>query len=86
MASSGIASLLLIGGRTAPSTFKIPIEIHEGSTCSIGKNSDLAKLIRVTDLVIWDEVPKVETIRNPHIYVSHLLSAKSSQMVGLEKK
>src|SRR5271170_5736704 len=57
VASSGIASLLLIGGRTAHSTFKIPIEIHEGSTCSIGKNSDLAKLIRVTDLVIWDEAP-----------------------------
>ena len=32
VASSGIASLLLISGRTAHSTFKIPIEIHEGST------------------------------------------------------
>ena len=53
VASSGIASLLLIGGRTAHSTFEIPIEIHEGSTCSIGKNSDLAKL---TDLVIWDKL------------------------------
>ena len=52
VASSGIASLLLIGGRTAHSTFKIPFEIHEGSTCSIGKNGDLAKLIRVADLVI----------------------------------
>src|ERR1700678_4849184 len=56
VASSGIASLLLIGGRTSHSTFKIPIEIHEFSTCSITKNSDLADLIHITDLVIWDEV------------------------------
>ena len=57
VASSGIASLLLIGGRTSHSTFKIPIDIHEDSTCSIPRNSDLAELIRATDLVIWDEAP-----------------------------
>ena len=57
MASSGIASLLLIGGRTSHSTFKIPIEIHESSTCAIPRNSDLAELIHLTDLVIWDEPP-----------------------------
>ena len=57
VASSGIASLLLIGGRTSHSTFKIPINIHESSTCAIGRNSELAELIRITDLVIWDEAP-----------------------------
>src|SRR6202789_1450016 len=57
VASSGIASLLLMGGRTSHSTFKIPIEIHESSTCAIPRNSDLADLIRSTDLVIWDEAP-----------------------------
>jgi PIF1-like helicase len=57
VASSGIASLLLMGGQTSHSTFKIPIDIYEGSTCSIGKNSDLAKLIREADLIIWDEAP-----------------------------
>ena len=57
VASSGITSLLLIGGRTSHSTFKIPIEIHESSTCAIPRSSDLAKLIRSTDLVIWDEAP-----------------------------
>ena len=57
VALSGIASLLLMGGRTSHSTFKIPIEIHEGSTCSIVKHSDLAGLIRAADLVIWDEAP-----------------------------
>jgi hypothetical protein len=35
VASSGIASLLLNGGCTAHSTFKIPIPIHETSTCGI---------------------------------------------------
>jgi hypothetical protein len=57
VASSGIASLLLNGGRTAHSTFKIPIIIHETSICSIKKNSQVANLIRAADLVIWDEAP-----------------------------
>ena len=57
VASSGIASLLLLGGRTSHSTFKIPIEIHESSMCTIPRNSDMAELIRSTDLVIWDEAP-----------------------------
>ena len=35
VASSGIAALLLKGGHTAHSTFKIPIDIHETSTCGI---------------------------------------------------
>ncbi len=54
---SGIAALLLPGGRTAHSCFKIPINIHEDSTCSIKHNSDLASLLQVARLIIWDEVP-----------------------------
>ena len=57
VASSGIAALLLPGGRTAHSCFKIPINIHEDSTCSIKHNSDLALLLQVTKLIIWDEAP-----------------------------
>src|SRR5437588_12724915 len=57
VASSGIAALLLKGGRTAHSCFKIPIPCHEESICNISKNSDLAELMRRTDLVIWDEAP-----------------------------
>jgi hypothetical protein len=57
VASSGIASLLLNGGRTAHSLFKIPIDgLHEGSFCSIPKEGQLAGLLRVTSLIIWDEV------------------------------
>ncbi|KIL54493.1 hypothetical protein M378DRAFT_1055673 [Amanita muscaria Koide BX008] len=57
VASSGIASLLLKGGRTAHSTFRIPLNIYNGQTCSVTKQSKLADLLRVVDLIIWDEVP-----------------------------
>ena len=57
VASSGIAALLLPGGRTAHSRFAIPLDINEVSTCNIGKNTELAELIRQTSLIIWDEVP-----------------------------
>jgi len=57
VASSGIAALLLKGGRTVHSRFKIPVPCHESSICSISKNTPLAALILHTDLVIWDEAP-----------------------------
>jgi hypothetical protein len=64
VASSGIAALLLKGGHTAHSTFKIPIDIHESSVCLIRKNSNLADLICHTDLIIWDEAP----IQHHHVH------------------
>lgn len=57
VASSGVASLLLMGGRTAHSTFKIPLKLHEHSICSISKQSHLRKFIERASLVIWDEAP-----------------------------
>ncbi|KEP45767.1 putative ATP-dependent DNA helicase PIF1 [Rhizoctonia solani 123E] len=57
VASSGIAALLLPGSRTSHSRFKILIDVHETSTCSISKTSDLGRLIQQTKLIIWDEVP-----------------------------
>ena len=57
VASSCIAALLLPGGRTAHSRFAIPLDINEVSICNIGKNAQLAELIRQTSLIIWDEVP-----------------------------
>ncbi|GJU29372.1 helicase-like protein [Tanacetum coccineum] len=57
VASSGIASLLLPGGRTAHSRFHIPMELDNESCCGIDVISDLADLIRVADLIIWDEAP-----------------------------
>ena len=57
MASSGIAALLLPGGRTAHSRFKIPLNVTEDSICDIKKGTMLAELLIKTDLIIWDEAP-----------------------------
>ncbi|KAI3710182.1 hypothetical protein L2E82_39956 [Cichorium intybus] len=59
VASSGIASLLLDGGRTAHSRFRIPLNLNEDSICSIKPNSDIASLLHKTSLIIWDEAPMV---------------------------
>ncbi|KAG1494146.1 hypothetical protein G6F47_010255 [Rhizopus delemar] len=55
--SSGIASLLLPGGRTSHSRFKIPLNTYPDSVCLIKKNSDLAAMLRQCSLIIWDEIP-----------------------------
>ncbi|XP_068340932.1 uncharacterized protein [Pyrus communis] len=54
-ASSGIAATILPGGRTTHSKFKIPLSLDASSMCSIGKQSDLAKLIQKAKAIIWDE-------------------------------
>ncbi|XP_076056345.1 ATP-dependent DNA helicase Pif1-like [Oratosquilla oratoria] len=57
VASSGIAATVLHGGRTAQNMFRIPIMEHnEVKPCSIKLNSELARLIRMTSLIVWDEV------------------------------
>ena len=56
VASTGLAAQNLEGGRTAHSRFKIPIDILEDSTCSIKAQSALAKMVRISKLIIWDEV------------------------------
>ncbi|CAN1795972.1 ATP-dependent DNA helicase PIF1 [Linum perenne] len=50
VATSGIAALLMTGGRTAHSRFHIPVDVNEISTCHI-------ELIENTSLIIWDEAP-----------------------------
>uniref|UniRef100_H3G651 ATP-dependent DNA helicase n=1 Tax=Phytophthora ramorum TaxID=164328 RepID=H3G651_PHYRM len=57
VASSGIASLLLMGGRTAHSTFKIPLKIDGESTCNMNKRSQVTELMRKASLIVWDEAP-----------------------------
>lgn len=57
VASSGIASLLLPGGRSPHSHFKIPLDISQSSMYSIKKNTHLAELIQKTSLIVWDEAP-----------------------------
>ncbi|CAJ2678422.1 unnamed protein product [Trifolium pratense] len=57
VASSGIAALLIPGGRTAHSRFCIPLNVDEFSTCTIVPKSPLALLIQKAKLIIWDEAP-----------------------------
>lgn len=57
VASTGIASILLQGGRTAHSRFKIPLNATPQSCCSVKKNTDLALLLQKTVLIFWDEAP-----------------------------
>jgi len=47
----------LPGGRTAHSRFAIPLEINEPSVCNIKRNSQLADLLPLTSMIIWNEVP-----------------------------
>ncbi len=57
VSSSGISALLMDGGRTAHSMFKIPIDnINSTSSCSISKNSSRADLLRQAEAIIWDEI------------------------------
>ncbi|KAL0355628.1 UNVERIFIED_CONTAM: hypothetical protein Sradi_4009700 [Sesamum radiatum] len=55
VASSGIASLLLPGGRTAHSKFKIPMIVDGDTTCRINQGTPLADFISKASLVIWDK-------------------------------
>jgi hypothetical protein len=59
VASSGVASLLLPGGRTGHSRFKIPIQIDHDTMCSISRGSHHATLIEKANLILWDEAPMV---------------------------
>lgn len=63
LASSGIAALLLEGGRTAHSRLKIPVgNIDANSTCRIPRVGPLADLIRAAEVIIWDEAPMMERL------------------------
>ncbi|KAG8650823.1 hypothetical protein MANES_07G074129v8, partial [Manihot esculenta] len=57
VASLEIPTLLLSGGRTRNSIFKIPIDINENFTCDIKKGTQFTSLINKTSLVIWDKSP-----------------------------
>ena len=57
VASSEIASLLLLDGWTAHSRFKIPIQVDDHSTCKIKKDTQLTKSIESISLIVWDEAP-----------------------------
>ena len=57
LASSGIASILLSGGRTGHSRFKIPLAVTSETTIKLSKLSELGKLLIAADIIVWDEAP-----------------------------
>lgn len=79
-ASSGIAALLLEGGRTAHSRFKIPVEINDESTCNVSQQSQVAALLRKTVLIIWDEAPM------DHRFCFEALSRTLQDILGVADK
>jgi hypothetical protein len=72
MASFGIIALLLEGGCTAHSRFKIPVAGFCGSfACYVPLNSPQAALIRAARLIVRDEAP----MAHEHVFeaVNHML-------------
>ena len=57
VASSGIAATLLEGGRTAHSTFKLPLDVanSDDPMCNIAKESALANVLQKCSIIVWDE-------------------------------
>ncbi|XP_071573939.1 uncharacterized protein [Temnothorax nylanderi] len=57
VASSGIAATLLSGGKTAHSTFTLPLNVSldQSSVCSVRKNGVTGKLLQQASLIVWDE-------------------------------
>ena len=80
VASSGIASLLLQGGRTDHSRFGIPLSPDEFSTCTMAHGTDQANLVKEASLIIWDEAPMM----NKHCFEA--LDRSLSDIVGKHRK
>ncbi|CAN1820802.1 ATP-dependent DNA helicase pif1 [Linum perenne] len=57
VASAGIAATLLPDGVTAHSSFKIPLEVDNLSTCMVKKGTEIAELLKEATLIVWDEAP-----------------------------
>uniref|UniRef100_A0A914Q1I1 ATP-dependent DNA helicase n=1 Tax=Panagrolaimus davidi TaxID=227884 RepID=A0A914Q1I1_9BILA len=55
VASTGIAAILLDGGQTAHSAFRIPLDTGENP--NISAQSAIAQMIREAHCIIWDEAP-----------------------------
>ncbi|PIA55030.1 hypothetical protein AQUCO_00800042v1 [Aquilegia coerulea] len=79
VASSGIASLLLTGGRTAHSTFKITLNVLDDFVCDIGKKSFKAELFKRGKLIVWDEVPM------QHRYCVEAVDRSLQDLLGIKK-
>jgi hypothetical protein len=70
-ASSGIAPTLLPGGRTAHSTFTIPLILDQRVPCFMSKHSARASLLKEARLIVWDECSMIH--RHAFEAIDHLL-------------
>ncbi|XP_020250687.1 ATP-dependent DNA helicase PIF1-like [Asparagus officinalis] len=59
---SGVTAVIMPGGRTAHSRFKIKIPTTDSSMCGISKQDGTSKLIRIARLIIWDEAPMAKRV------------------------
>ena len=57
VAWTGIASILLLEGRTVHNVFQIPLDLTPDSTSSIALHTDKAKQLESCNVFIWDEAP-----------------------------
>ena len=57
---SGIAALLLPGGRTAHSRFRLPVPVPlDHCSCNVSARSAAARVLREAAVIVWDEAPTV---------------------------
>ncbi|GBM40238.1 hypothetical protein AVEN_183554-1 [Araneus ventricosus] len=55
IAWTGISPIILEGGRTAYSRFKLPVPILDNFSCSIRHNTEDGRFLKAKKLIIWDE-------------------------------
>uniref|UniRef100_A0A1I8AIP3 ATP-dependent DNA helicase n=1 Tax=Steinernema glaseri TaxID=37863 RepID=A0A1I8AIP3_9BILA len=72
-ASTGIAALLLEGGRTAHSTFRIANDVTDSDQSRVDWNSKLADMLRRSSLIIIDEVSMLH--RTVFDYINRVLKS-----------
>ncbi|KAI7947053.1 hypothetical protein MJO29_011580 [Puccinia striiformis f. sp. tritici] len=56
VSSSGVVSLMLVGGSTAHSRFKIPLQLEANSMCSWDRRSAMGIALSQARVIIWDEI------------------------------
>ncbi|KAJ8868809.1 hypothetical protein PR048_030350 [Dryococelus australis] len=57
VAWTGIASIVLAGGSTSHTLFKLPVPVLQGSVCDISAQSLETEILHTRSLIIWDGSP-----------------------------
>jgi hypothetical protein len=56
VASTGVAALLLAGGQTTHSAFRLSIAIDEETICNLNAASKVGKMLLGAHVIIWDKI------------------------------